>query len=123
VTIEGGCFTTAVLKKHDIRELFDQPTGLNGNEIDLALMRKVPSTPVVFDNDDDVELNEVNPILNKVNSMFLENNNLAADDDYNNNNNFDVKWNPTLAQFEDVCLVFVIVESGWIRVFIFCFFV
>ena len=100
MTIEGGCFTTAVLKKHDIRELFVQPTGLNGNEIDLALMRKVPSTPVVFDNDDDVELNEVNPILNKVNSMFLENNNLVADDD--NNNNFDVKLNPTLTQFEDV---------------------
>jgi hypothetical protein len=27
VTIEGGCFTTALLKKHHITELFHQPTG------------------------------------------------------------------------------------------------
>jgi len=40
MAIEGGCFTTALLKKHNIKELLDQPSGLVEADFARADRRK-----------------------------------------------------------------------------------
>ena len=111
VTIEGGCFTTAVLKKHHIKELFDQPTGLNENEFDLSLMRQ--QQKVEDSSSSSRELIEVsqenNPILNKVNAvvMFSENAVQEINTDDNIENIVQLNAEPSTIsqmQFEDVIL-------------------
>jgi hypothetical protein len=98
VTIEGGCFTTAVLKKHNIKELFDQPTGLNENELDLGLMRGgkgVGGINQQYDNDD-------NPIINKVNEVVMFSENIIQEA-VSSVNNLQLSNTISQTQFEDVC--------------------
>ena len=99
VTIEGGCFTTAVLKKHHIKELFDQPTGLNENELDMTSIRGTQRIDI--NNDDSRHLIEINdqsnPILDKVNEVVMFADNIVQDV-----NNFQLSNTISETQFEDV---------------------
>ena len=83
VTIEGGCFTTAVLKKHNIKELFDQPTGLlNESEfVDLGGLIRRGGKGVGHQQDDqDQDQDEANnPIMDKVNEVVMFSHNIVQD--------------------------------------------
>ena len=55
MTIEGGCFTTALLKKHHITELFDEPEPVLPSESEsVAVSKAVTSKP--FDSTTEAQL-------------------------------------------------------------------
>jgi SNF2 family DNA or RNA helicase len=56
VTLEGGCFTTALLKRHHITELFEQPTGLSSY---IASLNAAESNEITNTTSDDQIITEL----------------------------------------------------------------